>query len=181
MLVLNVDYVIVGHVLGAEKLGLYVLAFNISGWPINIFGAVIRSVSLPAFSRLRLDGPGDGVRVRAAPCGSSASITIPVCFIIGALAHPAVVAIYGERWEPAAAALVGLSVLGAARILIELCGDFLVTLGRHAAALCSRRSPGYRPVGDAARPSPALRDRRSRRRAGLRGHRDHDAHLCVHR
>ena len=34
-LVLNVDYIVVGRVLGAEALGLYMLAFNISGWPMQ--------------------------------------------------------------------------------------------------------------------------------------------------
>ena len=50
--------------------------------------------------------------------------------IIGALAHSAVIAIYGSRWAPAAGALVGLSLLGAGRIILELTGDFLITQGR---------------------------------------------------
>ncbi len=54
--VLNVDYIVVGRVLGATALGLYVLAFNISGWPMNVFGAVVRSVSLPGFAHLQRDG-----------------------------------------------------------------------------------------------------------------------------
>jgi lipopolysaccharide exporter len=65
-------------------------------------------------------------------------VTLPVCLIIGALAHPAVVAIYGPRWSPAASALLGLSVLGAGRILIELSGDFLVSLGRTRAVLIAQ-------------------------------------------
>jgi O-antigen/teichoic acid export membrane protein len=128
-LVLNVDYIVVGRTLGARTLGLYMLAFNISGWPINVFGAVIRSVSLPGFARLRLDGqamPAQFVRALRLVAG----VTIPVCLIIGALAKPAVVAIYGSRWSPAASALVGLSVLAIGRILLELSGDFLVSLGR---------------------------------------------------
>lgn len=126
---LNVDYIVVGRVLGTVALGFYLLAFNISGWPINVFGAVIRSVSLPGFSRLRLDGesmPEQYVRALRLV----ASVTVPICFVIGALAEPAVVAIYGDKWAPAASALVGLSLLGAGRILLELSGDFLVSLGR---------------------------------------------------
>ena len=34
---LNVDYVVVGRVLGPVALGLYLLAFNLSSWPVNIF------------------------------------------------------------------------------------------------------------------------------------------------
>jgi O-antigen/teichoic acid export membrane protein len=129
LLVLNVDYIVVGHMLGARALGLYMLAFNISGWASNVFGTVIRSVSLPAFARLRLEGadmPAQFLKALRLVAG----VTIPVCLIIGGLARPAVEAIYGPKWLPAASALVGLSVLGAGRILIELAGDYLVALGR---------------------------------------------------
>jgi O-antigen/teichoic acid export membrane protein len=129
LLVLNVDYIVVGRVLGVRALGLYMLAFNISGWASNVFGAVIRSVSMPAFARLRLDGadmPEQFLKALRLVTG----VTVPVCLIIGGLARPAVAAIYGPKWLPAASALVGLSVLGAGRILIELAGDYLVTLGR---------------------------------------------------
>lgn len=133
-LVLNVDYIVVGRTLGAESLGLYMLAFNISGWPINLFGQVISSVSLPGFSRLRLEGeamPANFVRA----VGLVATVTLPVCFIIGALARPAVEMIYGTRWAPAAAPLVALSVLAAGRILLTLAADYLVSLGRTRAVM----------------------------------------------
>jgi O-antigen/teichoic acid export membrane protein len=136
-LVLNVDYIVVARVLGTVTLGFYLLAFNISGWPTNVFGAVIRSVSLPAFSRLRLEGEAMPAQFARA-LGLIAAVTVPICFIIGALARPAVVAIYGTRWAPAASALVGLSVLGAGRILLELSGDFLVSLGRTRAVLLAQ-------------------------------------------
>ncbi len=127
--VLNVDYVVVGRVLGAEALGLYVLAFNISGWPMNVFGAVVRSVSLPGFAHLQRDGAAMPDQYAKA-LGTVATLTLPVCTILGALAVPLVNAVYGSKWSAAAAALIGLCVLGAARILIELTADFLVTLGR---------------------------------------------------
>jgi PST family polysaccharide transporter len=124
-----VDYIVVGRTLGPEALGFYMLAFNISGWPINVFGTVISSVSLPGFSRLRLQGAQMSDQfVRA--LRFVAGLTIPVCFVIGALARPAVTALYGTRWSAAAPALVGLSVLGASRILLTLSADFLVSLGR---------------------------------------------------
>jgi PST family polysaccharide transporter len=136
-LVLNVDYIVVGRMLGATALGFYLLAFNISGWPFNIFGSVIRSVSLPGFSRLRLDGadmPATYVRALRLVVG----VTLPICLVIAALGRPAVTAIYGTRWSPAASALVGLCVVGAGRILVELTGDFLVTLGRTRAVLIAQ-------------------------------------------
>ena len=47
---LNVDYLIVGSVLGAAPLGIYLLAFNLSNWPTSIVGLGIGRV---AFAGLR--------------------------------------------------------------------------------------------------------------------------------
>ena len=135
--VLNVDYVVVGRVLGATALGLYVLAFNISGWPMNLFGAVVRSVSLPGFAHLQRDGEDMPVRFASA-LRLVAIVTLPICFLLGAVGRPLVVTVYGQRWGLAATALVGLSVLGASRILLELSGDFLVTLGRTRAVFVAQ-------------------------------------------
>jgi O-antigen/teichoic acid export membrane protein len=127
--VLNVDYVVVSRVLGAEALGLYVLAFNISGWPQTVFGSVVRSVSLPGFSRLRRDGV-DTAQAFPVALGVVTSLAAPVCLILGGLAGPLVVAVYGDQWSAAAAALTGLCVLGLTRIILELAADYFVSLGR---------------------------------------------------
>jgi O-antigen/teichoic acid export membrane protein len=130
----NVDYIVVGRLMGSVDLGYYVLAFNICGWPQNIFSAVIRSVSLPAFSRLLEDGHTMGA-VFSATLNRVAKLTLPICLLLGALAHPLVALVYGHKWAPASQALVGLAILGAARTLIELMSDFLVALGRTKAVM----------------------------------------------
>jgi len=136
-LILNVDYIIIGRTLGATALGLYVLAFNISGWPMNVFGAVVRSVSLPAFARLQREGTHTADHLVTA-LRLVATITFPVCLVLGGLAHPLISAVYGRRWQAASGALVGLSVLGAGRIVIELWGDFLISLGRTRAVFAAQ-------------------------------------------
>lgn len=136
-LVLNVDNIIVGHILGAEILGLYVLAFNIAGWPWTIFRAVVRSVSLPGFARLRLEGAAMPQQFLGV-LRPIARVTVPICLIIGALGRPLVVTLYGGRWSPAAAALVGLSVMAAGRILLEFASDYQVSLGQTRAVLLSQ-------------------------------------------
>ena len=45
----NVDYLVVGSVLGTTALGFYMLAWNLSSWPINLFSAAVNRVSVPAF------------------------------------------------------------------------------------------------------------------------------------
>ena len=70
--VLFSDSVIVGHVLGTDDLGFYLLAFNVSSWVPGMVGAAVRYVSIPAFSRLA-EGETDtsplGVQRGAADAG----------------------------------------------------------------------------------------------------------------
>lgn len=130
----NVDYMIVGKLLGSVSLGLYMLAFNISGWPQNVLGFVIRSVSLPAFARLREEGASMDVHFCKA-VRLVVRVTFPVCLFLGALAHPLIVTVYGHRWGAAWEPLVGLVWLGAARTLVELFYDYLTAVGHTKSVL----------------------------------------------
>ncbi len=49
----NLDFVFVGHLKGATRLGYYNLAFNISSWPVTMFGAVLAKVTLPLLGHVR--------------------------------------------------------------------------------------------------------------------------------
>ena len=130
----NVDYIVVGRMLGPVALGLYMLAFKISGWPQNVFSAVIRSVSLPAFARMREDG-SDMCQPFLRALRMVSRLTFPVCLFLAALARPLIVTVYGDQWATASKALIGLAVLGASRTIMELFSDFLVSLGRTRAVL----------------------------------------------
>jgi O-antigen/teichoic acid export membrane protein len=130
----NVDYIIVGRMLGSVSLGLYLLAFNVSGWPQTVFSSVVRSVSLPAFARMR-DGGEDMAAQFCHALRLVSRLTFPVCFFLGALAPSLIVTVYGGKWAAASAALVGLAILGAGRTVMELFSDFLVALGRTRAVL----------------------------------------------
>ena len=54
-ILLNIDYALVGHIMGAVALGSYVLAFNVASWPASLLGAMVNNVSMPAFSRVKHD------------------------------------------------------------------------------------------------------------------------------
>lgn len=131
---LNVDYVVVGPVLGPVALGLYLQAFNLSSWPVTMFSTAVRRVSLPAFSRLQ-DDPAALAAALARSTALLAAATLPVCALLGMLARPAVTVVYGERWAGSAQALQFLAVLGFCRVLLELLYDFLVALGRSRTTL----------------------------------------------
>lgn len=127
--VLNVDYIIVGSVLGTVPLGFYLLAFNLANWPVGAFSQPVRSVSLAAFSQVR-DDPELFSRTFARALRLLALVTVPACVLLAALADPLVRTVYGERWAPAAQALALLVLLGALRVALELGYDYLASAGR---------------------------------------------------
>ena len=131
--VMNLDYAVVGNILGPERLGVYVLAFNLSGWPVGAFSATVRAVSLPAFSELQ----DDPLRHQASfgrALGLLFVPVVPACVLLGVLGGPLVRVVYGGRWSDAAVPLALLAVLGGARVALELAYDFLVSAGRSTTA-----------------------------------------------
>ncbi|MFJ3513546.1 lipopolysaccharide biosynthesis protein [Streptomyces sp. NPDC090131] len=127
--VVNVDTMVVGSVLDPLALGFYVLAFNISGWPVRIISEAARRVSFAGFSRLA-DSPQALAAGFSRALGVVMAGTVPICVLLAALAAPVVELVYGERWLPAARALPWLMALGLVRIGCELAYDCLVAIGR---------------------------------------------------
>ncbi|WP_336209664.1 oligosaccharide flippase family protein [Nonomuraea sp. LPB2021202275-12-8] len=134
-LLLNVDIVIVGDVLGPAQLGLYLLAFNISSWVPGLVGTAIRYVALPSFSRLAEEGTASieaGVR-RAVPL--LASIVLPIAVLMGTLAPALVGVLFEPHWLPAAQVLRFLAIVMAVRMLNLLITDILAALGATRATM----------------------------------------------
>jgi O-antigen/teichoic acid export membrane protein len=132
--VMNVDQLVVGHMLGTTALGYYALALNLAGWPVTMFSLPVRNVAPAVFSQLQQDRPA----MRAgflSVAGVLGSVALPVCLVMGGTAVPLLGFVYGTVWIPAARALVWLAVVGALRILDELIYDFFVVLARARALL----------------------------------------------
>ncbi|GAA4811483.1 oligosaccharide flippase family protein [Streptomyces ziwulingensis] len=127
--VVNVDTMVVGSTLGGVSLGFYVMAFNISGWPVRIISEAARRVSFAGFSRLA-DSPGALAEGFSRALGVLVTGTVPLCVLLGGLAAPLIELVYGSTWVPAAAALPWLMVLGLIRIGCELAYDCLVAAGQ---------------------------------------------------
>lgn len=131
--VYNVDYLVIGRILGPAALGLYVMAFNLSSWPVSMFTEAVARVSVAGFARLQADLPA----LRAAFRRSLTLVmiaAIPACVLMAALAEPLIGFVYGDRWLPAAQALRFLVVLGLVRVAFHLAYDLLVAVGRGRAA-----------------------------------------------
>lgn len=127
--VASVDQIVVGHVLGTVSLGFYVLALNLSNWPITMFSQPVGVVAPAVFSRLQRD--------RAAMCttfvsaaGLLCAVAVPICLLISGSASPLITFVYGPRWLPAAQPLLWLALLAAVQIFFLLAYDYLVVLAR---------------------------------------------------
>ncbi|MBO2454970.1 lipopolysaccharide biosynthesis protein [Actinomadura barringtoniae] len=130
--VATVDQLVVGNVLGATALGFYVLAFNLSNWPVTMFSQPVRSVAPAAFARLQHDPP----KLRGAflsTLGLLAGLTLPICLLLSGAAQPLIRLVYGSQWGPAADALQWLAILGGLRIMFELMYDYFVVLAQSRA------------------------------------------------
>jgi O-antigen/teichoic acid export membrane protein len=126
--VMSVDQIVVGHMLGPTSLAFYVLAFNLSSWPYNMFLGPVRNVAPAVFSRLQNDQPAMRSTFLSAARILTA-VTLPMCLLIGGSATALIGFVYGARWLPAAQPLIWLAVAGGARIFLQLAYDYLVVVG----------------------------------------------------
>lgn len=104
----NVDYLVVGRILGTAPLGYYSMAYRLS--ELTHFGIAdpIAKVTFPGFARMRHRGE-DVSRVYLATLRLVALITCPIGAILSGTAEPFVAALFGEDWLP----MIGvLAVLG---------------------------------------------------------------------
>lgn len=124
----NVDQIVVGVLSDDATLGFYLIAFNVSSWPMTVFSEAARRVSLAGFSRL-VDDPPALQAALTRGLGLLMAMAVPAAVTLGAYAEPLLVTVYGAKWAPAAVALQLLAALGLLRVLVFVCYDLLVTFG----------------------------------------------------
>jgi PST family polysaccharide transporter len=123
------DQLTAGAMLGPAALAFYVLAFNLSNWPVSILAQPLRRVAPAAFSALQQDKAAMNSALVSVVAVLAAATLPPVMFLAGS-AVPLVDLVYGNDWLPAAAALSWLVLGAVSRIFSDLAYDFMVVLGR---------------------------------------------------
>ncbi|MCB1297621.1 MAG: oligosaccharide flippase family protein [Microthrixaceae bacterium] len=122
---LNADNIILVRIAGATALGYYVLAFNISSWPMSALSQVVRSISLPYFSRT--DAHKDGLATLTSIAWAGA---LPAGAVLAALSAPLIEVVYGAKWLPAAPVLAALGLYGGLRVVFDIFAGYLYARGR---------------------------------------------------
>ena len=123
------DQLTAGAMLGPAALAFYVLAYNLSNWPVSILAQPLRRVAPAAFSALQQDKAAMNSALVSVVAVLAAATLPPVMFLAGS-AVPLVDLVYGKEWLPAAVALSWLVVGAVSRIFSDLAYDFMVVLGR---------------------------------------------------
>ncbi|WP_285249572.1 lipopolysaccharide biosynthesis protein [Pseudarthrobacter sp. fls2-241-R2A-168] len=122
------DQLVTGSMLGSVMLGMYVLAFNLSSWPVTMFSQPLRSVAPVVLARLQHD-PEKMRSTVMALIGVLACVVFPAIAFLAAESETIVRIVYGDVWAGASAALFWLAMVAGLRILFELIYDYLVVAG----------------------------------------------------
>ena len=123
---LNVDYIIVGHVLGPVALGLYSLAYRICYMPYLAISVVANGAVFPYYCRL----PSREAIGRASESTISLINAVVIPWFAGLALFAGHIVILGSKWAPAAGAVRFLAIYGFFLSLILSVLQVLKAVGR---------------------------------------------------
>lgn len=119
------DAILIGKLLGMEKVGVYSVASDIASLPMSKVNAVLGEVSFAVFSKEREQARAylkKAMRMMSV-------ITFPVFYGIAAISHEVVQLILGEQWTDAAPIIAILCLIMPFRMLSSVMHNFASGLG----------------------------------------------------
>lgn len=128
-LINNGDNIIVGRLLGAISLGLYLMAYTIANTPATEISNVVSQVAFPAYSKLQnsIDNLKNGyLKVLQI----STFISIPIAGLIFVLAPEFTLIFLGEKWTPIVPVMQLLVLSGLMRSIAAISGFLFYSIGR---------------------------------------------------
>lgn len=125
----NVDYVMVGRFLGADVLGVYMIAYKVIVMPFQKINPVLTRVAFPVFAKKQDDY---NVLCRGYKELSKilALCTAPVIALIAALSPVVVPVVFGDKWTEAVPLIQILSIMGILKTLNNPVGSVFMAIGR---------------------------------------------------
>jgi PST family polysaccharide transporter len=124
----NLDFLIVGRVLGAGALGFYALAFNLANYPVTNFALILSKIAFPAFATLQEDRLY-ARRVYLRMVQLLAAVVAPVLVVLALLANPLIMELLGAKWQPAVFPLQAMVLAGISRAVSIPSSDMLRAIG----------------------------------------------------
>ncbi len=129
IVVLNVDYLLVGRYLGPAQLGVYTLAFRIPELGVLQFCSIVANVVFPVFSKIRDDA--DSLRRGFQQTARYvALVTVPLGLGVALLSRPFLLVVFGQKWLEAAPVMTAISIYALLLSLGYNAGDVYKAQGR---------------------------------------------------
>ncbi len=124
----NIDFLIVGRILGAEPLGIYTLAFNLANYPVTNFAVILSRIAFPTFAILQ-ENPERAQHAYLKILQIVAGLVLPLLVMLAVLADPLIVGLLGEKWQPAVLPVQAMVVSGISRAISIPGSDILRASG----------------------------------------------------
>jgi PST family polysaccharide transporter len=125
----NIDYVVIGRVLGPAALGVYSLAYKLVTWPMLKISHVVLRVMFPAFAQIQHDDEALR-RHYVTLVGTLALVTYPLLAGLAVMAPEVLPVVFGPRWAAAAGPVQALCLAGAVKATVCSIGTVFLTKGR---------------------------------------------------
>jgi O-antigen/teichoic acid export membrane protein len=125
----NMDYLVVGKLLGTAALGYYTLAYHLITFPLHKISTIVTRVTFPAFSTIQDDN--DTLRKGYLKVVRYISlITFPMLAGMFVVAPEFVVVVFGTKWAPMILPLQILCLAGALKSVGTTVSSILLSKGR---------------------------------------------------
>jgi len=125
----NLDYLIIGSLLGATSLGYYTLAYNLILKPLLMINPIITKVAFPVFSKLQ----NNATMLKTwylKVLQLLSTVNFPILAGMAVVAPIAIPLALGEKWLPSVVLIQILSVVGILKSIGNPMGSLLLSKGR---------------------------------------------------
>ena len=125
----NLDYLLIGSLLGAKSLGYYTLAYNLVLRPSQMINPVITRVAFPVFSKVQnYTKKLKNGYIKVLQLLST--VNFPIMAGLAVIAPVAVPVIFGAQWLPSIVLIQILTIVGISRSTGNPIGSLLLAKGR---------------------------------------------------
>ncbi len=124
------DNFAVGRYLGTATLGAYLVAYRLATLPLEVLGEVSDPVLFSAYAKAHIEDPAGLRRMFLGAANGIALLLILAAIGMHAVAHDAIVLLYGAKWTHAIPMLEALVAVGLLRGVSRTISSVLLASGR---------------------------------------------------
>lgn len=124
----KVDSIVIGKLLGLDKLGIYNVASDIAAIPLSKGSAILNDVGFAAFSKVATDLPLAKYYVNRSVL-MVALVMFPVFYGLAAISNELVSVVIGEKWSEAGPVISLLCLIFPLRMISSILSNFSTALG----------------------------------------------------